>query len=226
MSVSMRGSMSEGRRSAIRLLRAPGREVAAGSQDSSEVAYGLVQAVVHDHRVELVRADALLFLGLGEAAGDRLLGLAATRLQPAALLGAARRLHEDEQRLGQLPLDRERALDVDLEHHVVPGRDLVAHVVERRPLQVAVHLEPLEEPARVAQRLELLAAHEVVVDTFTLTRARCARRPRNRPAQVGIGLAQKRSDSALSGARRTGAHEHDAEGVGVLAWTTTDWCSV
>ena len=49
----------------------------------------------------------------------------APRLEPAPLLVARRRLDEHEQRVGDAVADRERALDVDLEQHVVAGGELV-----------------------------------------------------------------------------------------------------
>src|SRR5262249_30021311 len=183
------------------------REAAAAFQDSSDVAYGLVHAAIDDDGVESLGADPLLGGGLIEPAGDRLRGFAAARFQAPALLLAARRLHEHEQRLGQLLLDGQRALHVDLEHDVVPGRELAAYVVERRSLQVAVHLEPFEEATGLAQRLEFLAAHEVVVDALALPRAWRACRPRHRPVQVGVRLAEAQSDRALPRARRAGENE-------------------
>src|SRR5262249_5366585 len=104
--------------------------------------------------------------------------------------------------------------------------ELVADVVERRSFQVAVHLERFEEPARVAQRLEFLATHEVVVDTFTLAGARRARRPRHRPVKIGIRRAQSRPDRALSRSGRAGENEQDPARVGVVAAKATGCVAV
>ena len=57
------------------------------------------------------------------------LGLAPPGLQAPALLLPARGPHEDQERLREGRLDRERALHVDLEHDVVARVELVDDVL-------------------------------------------------------------------------------------------------
>ena len=92
-------------------------------QDSSDLVDGPISVVVHDHGVETV-GGLLLLLGLGEAALDRGGVVLAPLEQPPPLLLPRRRLHEHEHRIGVLLPDRQRALDVDLEEHVVAGGEV------------------------------------------------------------------------------------------------------
>ena len=74
--------------------------------------------VVVDHDVVGDRQpDRLLVLGLAQAGEHLVVGVAAPA-QPALLLVAGRREHEDQQRVGVLRLDLLGAVDLDLEHDV------------------------------------------------------------------------------------------------------------
>ena len=78
-----------------------------------------------------------------------------------------------------------------------------------RALELAVDLEPLEEAAGVAQRLELLAVDEVVVDAVDLAGPRRPGRRRHRQPEVGLALEQLLDDGALADPRRAGDDEQD-----------------
>ena len=121
-------------------------------------------------------------------------GLAAPGLEPPALLLPARRPHEHQQGLGQRLLDRQRALHVDLEHHVVPGVELRRATYSiGRALEVAVDLEPLEEPAGVAEALELARGSRSG-----------SRRPRARPRAAARVVHETDQCSVGVGARAAG----------------------
>ena len=62
---------------------------------------------------------------------------------------------EHQQGVRDLLLDRHGALDVDLHEHVLAGREAALHLLPGRALELAVDLEPLQEPAGVPERLEL-----------------------------------------------------------------------
>src|SRR5690242_7195045 len=76
------------------------RSTAVG-QDTSDLGSRPIDIVVDDDPVELRLGDAFLLVGMAEAPFDALGGLARVygpRFEPPALLGAARRLDEHEQR--------------------------------------------------------------------------------------------------------------------------------
>src|SRR4051795_11798778 len=87
MSFSMRGSMSEGRRSAIRCSfgevrgKSRRRRFAAVRQDTSDLGGGPIHVVVHHDGVELCRPDLLLVGGPGEATLDGLGAVGASILE-------------------------------------------------------------------------------------------------------------------------------------------------
>src|SRR5207342_1225663 len=105
----------------------------------------------------------LLLLRSSEAALDRLRIVLSSLEQSAALLLPRRRLHEHEHPVRILLPHRERALHVHLEEHVVAGSEVLVDRRSRCALQVAVDIEPLEEPALVADALELASIEEQVV---------------------------------------------------------------
>ena len=96
-------------------------------------------------------------------------GVALADLQLVGGLGGARaealeqglerrRDDEHEQRVRDPLLDDLRALDVDLEDHVVARGERRRDLAPRRPVPVAVDLVGLEQLARLAQRVELGSA--------------------------------------------------------------------
>ena len=97
----------------------------------------------------------------------------------------------------------------------MPGRPLVEHELAGCSLEIAVHLEELEEAALGRQPLEVGAAHEVVVDAVDLAGPARARRPRNRPVQARVPFPQQPPDRSLPGSGRAGQDEQDALGYGV-----------
>ena len=111
--------------------------------------------------------------------------------------------------------DRERAVHVDLEQHVVAGGELVDDELPGRALQVAVDLEPLEEAAGVAEPLELLRADEVVVDAVDLVGPPGPRGPRHRPPERRVPLPEQLADRSLAGAGGARENEQDPLGYGV-----------
>src|SRR6185369_16116406 len=84
-------------------------------------------------------------------------------------------------------------------------------VLDGRALQVAVDLEPLEQPARVAELFEFLAGDEVVIDALVLVTARrtapivpfpapeVPARTRRTPRRLGPGRTSPDGGSASAG---------------------------
>jgi hypothetical protein len=181
-------------------------------QDSSDLPSSLISVVVHDHCVETIRRP-LLLLGLGEAALDRG-GVVLTALEePAPLVLPRWGLHEDEHRIGVLLAHGEGALDVHLEEDVVAGRQVVVDRRSGRAFQVAVHLEPLEEPALVTDPLELPLIEKQVVLAVGLTGAARPRGRRNREPQARFELQELANDRPLADPGRAREDQQDAQGV-------------
>src|SRR5436309_1016444 len=187
MRLSVRGSISEARRSAMVVTFRQGSGGRSGLpaklQDSSDLTSRPISVVVHDHGVEAV-GGLLLLLGEREAALDGSRVVLPPIEQPAPLLLPRGCVHEHEHRIRVLLAHRERALDVHLEEDVAAG---VQVLVDRRPgraFQVAVYVEPLEEPALVAEALELAPVEEQVVLAVGLTDAARARGRRDREPQA------------------------------------------
>ena len=128
-----------------------------------------------------------------------------------AQLRRRRRLHEHEHRLRELPLDPERPLHVDLEQHVDPGGEPLLDRAPGGALQLAEHLEPLQEAIGVAHLTKPSGRDEVVVDPVHLGRAPRPSRVGHRRPQGRDPLQQLLGDGALADARRAGEHEqHDS----------------
>src|SRR4029453_2950050 len=81
----------------------------------------------------------------------------------------------------------------------------------RRALQVAVHVEPLEEPARAALRFELLTSHEQVVGALPLPGATRGRVGRHGTPEAGITFEQLANGRSLAVPGRAGDDEQDAQ---------------
>ena len=56
------------------------------------------------------------------------------------------------------PIELPRPLPVDVEQHVVAGRERRLDRLARRAVAIAVHLGPFEQAAGIAQRVELAAS--------------------------------------------------------------------
>src|SRR5690349_8834337 len=103
MRASMRGSINEGRRSAIGLLQAgevsgasAGTRRSAGLHDTSDLLGGPLDVVVDHDVVERLVADPLFVVGPGEAPLDGRGIVGAAGFQAAPLLGPAGCPHEDQ----------------------------------------------------------------------------------------------------------------------------------
>ena len=114
---------------------------------------------------------------------------------------------------GERPGWRERALHVDLDHDVVARGEVLLDRRSRRALQVAVDLEPLEEPALVAESAGTRRGDEAVVAPVDLSgRAAGGRSPTPRTrdrARVRAAAGRR----ALARSRRTGDDDEHAQGV-------------
>jgi hypothetical protein len=194
----------------VRVAGAPGLSVRRCSQDRLELIGGPIKIVVDDHMVELGGAG-LLGRGGRQAALDLFGVVLAPVSQASALLLPRGGADEHEHRVGERLPNREGALDVDLEDHVVTRPEVL---LDGRPgcsFEVVVDLEPLQEAARIAQPLELGAVDELVIAAVDLTRARVACRRRRREPESGLACAQAPNEGSLAGARRAGDDEQDAQ---------------
>src|SRR5712691_2264464 len=214
--LSVRGSISEARRSAIVVTFRQGLWGRSGLpvrlQDSSDLTSSLTGVVVHDHGVEAVGGLLLLF-GPSEATLDRL-GIVLPPLeQPAPLLLPRRGLHEHEHRIRVLLAHREGALDVDLEEDVIAGLQVLVGRRPGRAFQVAVDVEPLEEPTLVTDALELAPVEEQVVPAVGLIRSPRARGRRDREPQARLELEELAHDLPLADPGWAREDQQDAQGL-------------
>jgi hypothetical protein len=181
-------------------------------QDSSDLTSSPTSVVVHDHGVEAV-GGVLLLLGSSEAALERL-GIVLPPLEePAPLLLPRRSLHEHEHRIRILLAHRERTLDVNLEKDVVTGLQVLVDRHPRRAFQVAIHVEPLEEPTLVTDPLELAPVEVQIVLAVGLARAARARGRRDREPQARLELEELANDRPLADPGRAREDQQDAQGL-------------
>jgi hypothetical protein len=126
-------------------------------QYTGHLGYRPFHLVVHDHKWCQLPADALLFGALGDAAID--LGGVVSPLLEALALDLGRRRHEQDHQCVGVPFPHlARPLEVDLEHHVLVRRSFG----ERRAVEMAEELRPLQESARGDLGLERLPVDEGV----------------------------------------------------------------
>ena len=100
-----------------------------------------------------------------------------------------------------------RALPVDLEEHVLAGRELLLNLRRAGAIEIAEHGGVLEECARGDQLLEVRRADEVIVDALGFRRARLARGVRDRDQQIRPRGEQAAHQAGLAGARGGGDDE-------------------
>src|SRR6266568_2460828 len=151
--------------------RQPGR-----LHDGGKVPPGFFELFVNNNIIEL--SDVAYFLArVVQSPLDRLLGVLASRPQPALELGQHRdrRKDEDAHRVGKGLADLPGALPVDFEHDVQSLRARFADPLARSAVAVSVHLRRFEELAAPEHLLEGLAVDEMVLAPVHLARAR---RPR------------------------------------------------
>ena len=82
-----------------------------------------------------------------------------------------------------------------------PGREDAAHLVDRRAVQVAVHLRPLEQPTAVTQPDEVVAIEEVIVDAVDLALAPLAGGRGHDRHNLRVAARQLGDDGALADPR-------------------------
>src|SRR6476646_3883030 len=166
--------------------------------------------VVGDDDIELARGGQLVPRG-GQPNRALLLGLGAAADEPAHQLLPARRLQEDEQRLGHGPADLPGALQVDLEQGRPPGvQGFLDGPARRAVLGAPVHHRPLQELPRRAHPLELGVVDEVVVDALDLTGPRVAGGRRHRQPHLREVLTDVCRDGPLAHGGRTGQDDEPA----------------
>src|SRR5690606_11754805 len=181
---------------------------AAGDEDRAHLVHRGLEHLVDDHVVELAVVRHLLARGR-QAAGDDLVAVLAALAHALLQRLPRRRQDEHADRVGDLGPHLGRALPVDLQQHVVAGRQLRLHRLPRRALPVAVHAGVLEEVAGVDHALELFLADEVVVLGMALARARRARGEGDRQPDGRIARQHRVDDAGLAGA---GRRRNDEEG--------------
>src|SRR5262249_8337140 len=86
----------------------------------------------------------------------------------------------------------------------------LVHRLERRAIEVAMHLGPLEEPAGQAAALELVGVEEQVLAALVFRGAARARGSGHREHAVRTLLEQVRDQRALARARGAGDDEQEA----------------
>src|SRR5690606_18935595 len=118
-------------------------------------------------------------------------------------------------RAAQLGPHLARALPVDLQQHVVATGQLGFHGLTGRALPVAVHARVFEQVAGVDHALEARLVDEVVVLAIDFTRARRARRERDRQADIRIAREHRVDDAGLAGTRGRG---NDKQGSAHAHW--------
>ena len=173
------------REGALGLRCEPSRRLARIAATSAD---GLLDVVVHDDGVELGRRQRLLGLGLAEPALESAPAISrAPRLEPAPLLRAGRRPARTRAAAsGNGSRDRQRALDVDLEQHVVARRRARSTTDCRGvPFRSPYTSNHSRKPPASRSALELVPGHEAVVDAVDLARRAAARVvARDRPARA------------------------------------------
>src|SRR6478735_3137277 len=185
--------------------------VRCGWSRSNHQGYQLVGSgvnfVVDDGDVELTLGRQLGPRGL-EATLPLGLGLGAPADEATYELLPRRRLEEDEQRLRHRLADLARALEVDLQHRGVPGRQ---GQVDRTPGSAVagglVHHRPLQQVALGDHRVELGVGDEPVVHAVLLARAGRTRGGGHGDPDLWMGLAHRSGHRALADGR--GAGEDD-----------------
>ena len=158
-----------------------------------------LEVVVDDADV-VEPGHAQLLAGIGEPTLDGGLVLGAAATQPALELLGAGWLDEHEHGVGVDLADVEAALDVDLEHDGAAGADEPVGLAAQRAVAVAVDPRPLEKLSLLDEAVELRVVEEVVGGAVNLARSRGARRRRDRQAQAGAPLAEKRDERSLADA--------------------------
>src|SRR6185503_10777648 len=138
---------------------------------------------------------------------------------------------EDSHHVLEEPADLARTLPVDLEQHVLAGRELVLDPPLARAVVVTVHVRVLEEIPRGDHALEHFARDEVVFATVRLALARLARGVGDRQPDARLAAQQLGHEAGLAGARRG----HDGEQVPPagrhvaahsMFWTCSRICSI
>ena len=97
-------------------------------------------------------------------------------------------------------------LRVDGQDRVATRRQDAAHLVDRGAVQVAVDLRPLEQPAAVAKRAEVVAVEEVVVHPVDLALASLAGGGGHDRHDLRMPARELGDDGALADARRARHH--------------------
>jgi hypothetical protein len=82
----------------------------------------------------------------------------------------------------------------------------------RCSLEVAIHVEPLEEPGGVAEALELVAIDEQVVLAVYFVLTAGPRRRRDGEPQARVALEEPPDDRSLADAGGPGEDEQDSQG--------------
>src|SRR6478752_7456237 len=192
--------------------------VRCGWSRSNHQGYQLVGSgvnfVVDDGDVELALGGQLGPRGL-EAALPLGLGLGAAADETAYELLPRRRLEEDEQRLGHRLAHLPGALQVDLQHRRLAGRQGEVDGPARGAVAGGlVDHGPLEQVALLDHGVELLVGDEPVVDAVLLAGTRLARGGGDREPHLRVRLAHRGGDGALADGRRAGQDDQPGAGGG------------
>ena len=96
--------------------------------------------------------------------------------------------------------DCKRALDIDFEEDILTGGQAILDWRDGRALELAVHLEPFQESARIPKPFELSSSDEVVIDPIDFPAARRSGGGRHRPCERTVPLEQCASEGPLADA--------------------------
>ena len=133
-------------------------------------------------------------LGFTESTLNGCLILASPRAQANEQLILARRGHENKQRFGHGLSNLDGAIDVDFEHNIAAGGQMLLDGLPRRSVMVIEDRSPFEQLAAVDRLAELLLINKVVVNAFG----------------IGDGLRPRGHGDAEHGAQTLDEAMHDA----------------
>src|SRR3972149_8868550 len=169
------------------------------AKDSFDVADGLIELVV-DHLIVVRLGTGQLLPRAFEAASDRLFVVGGAETEPALIFVHRRSFEEDQHRLGELPLDLQRPLNVDFQEDRPAAAEPGFHLASQGPVEVPEDLRTFYELSALSAPVELLAGEKMVMDAVHLAGAGHSRGGRDGGLQGKIlPLQQPPGDRRLSG---------------------------
>src|SRR5450830_1270596 len=176
--------------------------------------------------------------GVLQAQFDHVRGVFAAALQARAQLFPAGGQDEDQDGIGKRLLDLDRALEVDLQHHVGAFGDALFDGLFRGAIAVAMHMGPLDEGVVGHHRIEFGLGHKEVLASVLFLAAGRPGGVRHGGLDTRVQLQQRLHKAGLAGPAG-GGHDkqvswviHDEVrgwvGLGAYSmfWTCSRICSI